>query len=351
MLRLLPMGLFGAFLGALAERFDRRLTLAGMIGVLAATSAVLSLIAWTATLEVWHLAVASFINGIGWAADHPVRRMMIGHVIGLDRLNNAMSIEVAANQASRVAGPALGGILLASYGLTGCFVFNAALGVIAVVASFGLKYRNAPHHSAAGRLLSNIVEGLKAAHADVRLRGVLIVTIVANIFGWPCTSMIPVIAQDNLHLGTRAIGILASTDGFGALIGSLIIAFAARSKHYTPLYICGAAGTMAFMIAFALAPNTPLATIALTAMGLAGAAFTIMQATLVYSYIPPNMHGRILGLLSVCIGVGPFGFLLIGVLAEAIGAKGAVIATCLLGLASLVILRNQWLVLLQKRES
>src|SRR5436190_17075682 len=63
MLRLLPMALFGAFLGALAERFDRRLTLAGLLGMMAAMSAVLAFLAWTGPLAVWQLALGAFING------------------------------------------------------------------------------------------------------------------------------------------------------------------------------------------------------------------------------------------------------------------------------------------------
>ena len=61
MLRLLPMGLFGAFLGALAERFDRRLTLAAMLGLLAATSAALSAVAWIGPLHIWHIALGAFV--------------------------------------------------------------------------------------------------------------------------------------------------------------------------------------------------------------------------------------------------------------------------------------------------
>src|SRR4051812_49793580 len=66
MLRLLPMGLFGAFLGAFVERFDRRLTLAGVLGVMGMNSATLGVIAWRGSLQVWHLAVGSFVNGFGW---------------------------------------------------------------------------------------------------------------------------------------------------------------------------------------------------------------------------------------------------------------------------------------------
>ena len=105
MLRLLPMGLFGAFLGAFAERFDRRLTLARVVGLMAVTSATLSVIAWTATLEVWHLALASFINGCGWATDNPLRRMMMGEVMGSDRMATAMALDVGASNASRMVGP------------------------------------------------------------------------------------------------------------------------------------------------------------------------------------------------------------------------------------------------------
>ena len=90
MLRLLPMGLFGAFLGALAERFDRRRTLIGVVLLTGSTSAILALLAWTGRLEVWHLALASFANGCGWATDNPVRRMMMGEVVGREHMGTAM---------------------------------------------------------------------------------------------------------------------------------------------------------------------------------------------------------------------------------------------------------------------
>src|SRR5581483_5666492 len=78
MLRLLPMGLFGAVLGALAERIERRSALVGVVILMGGTSLTLGLLAYSGRLEVWHLAVASFINGCGWATDNPVRRVMIG---------------------------------------------------------------------------------------------------------------------------------------------------------------------------------------------------------------------------------------------------------------------------------
>ena len=82
MLRLLPMGLFGVFLGALAERFDRGKTLLLVVLLMSVTSVVLVILDRTGQLEIWHLALASFINGCGRCTDNPVRRVMIGEVVG-----------------------------------------------------------------------------------------------------------------------------------------------------------------------------------------------------------------------------------------------------------------------------
>jgi len=82
-------------------------------------SIVVALLAWANALEVWHLALASFISGLTWTTDNPVRRTMIGEVVGPDRMSAAMSIDVGANNASRVLGPTVGGILLATLGIGG----------------------------------------------------------------------------------------------------------------------------------------------------------------------------------------------------------------------------------------
>ena len=350
MLRMAPMGLFGAFLGALTDRLDRRTGLIFIVSSVLISSSVLAALAQMDRIEVWHLALASFVNGIGWAADHPVRRMMIGDVVGLGRLNRAMSIEVVANQVSRVAGPAIGGITFTAFGLTGCFAIEAAACVAALIAALGVGYRNDPAHAVSSGMFAHIREGLHEAGKDARLRGTLIVTIVFNVFAWPCTSMIPVIGKDNLHLAASGIGILASVDGLGAILASILIAILARPNHYAALYLGGTFVCHLLLIAFALAPSPMPAAAALAVFGLGGAAFTVMQATLVYQLARPAMRGRILGLLAVCIGVAPIGFLQLGILAEAIGAQRAVVATATAGLVVLILVRRFWMPLWRGAE-
>lgn len=342
MLRLVPMSLFGVFLGAAADRVRKHLALIAMVSAQLLTSFVLLLLAYSGQLAVWHLAVASFMNGIGWTADNPVRRVMIGEVVGLEAMGTAMSVDVGTNNASRMLGPTAGGLLLAGFGMVGVFAVSVILSLMALAAALTISRRSIAHPAMAGTALAGIIEGLSFVRRNPHLIGALIVTIVYNLFGWPFTSMVPVIGQDHLHLGAEGVGFLASTDGLGALCGAIALALFARAEHYARLYVGGVASYLVALIGFALAPNVPLATGALVLTGIASAAFSIMQATIVYRSAPPELRSRMLGVLSVCIGVGPIGFLHLGWLADAIGAQLATAVIGLEGLLVLLLTRRFW---------
>ena len=96
---------------------------------------------------------------------------------------------------------------------------------------------------------------------------------------------------------------------------------------------------MVMLIVFALVPNVPIAGAALLLTGVSNAGFSVMQATLIYLAAPPEMRGRMYGVLSVCIGSGPIGFLALGVLADLIGASTA---TALSGVVGLFALAATW---------
>jgi MFS family permease len=339
MLRLLPMGLFGAVLGAIAERIERRTAQIAVIAMMAATSGTLALLAHSGHLAVWQLAVASFINGVGWATDNPVRRVMIGEVVGNQRMGTAMSIDVGTNNASRMLGPTLGGVLFASFGIGGAFLLSVLLYATALLAMLGLRYRNAQAARDGVSVLGRVREGLALVRRDQRLIGVLVVTVVYNVFGWPFTAMVPVIAQDRLHLTPEWIGVLASMDGVGAFVGALLIALFVGPRFYARTYLCGVVSYMILLTAFALARQPVTAATALLLTGVGGAGFSIMQATLVYLAAPAEMRSRVLGVLSVCIGVGPIGFVHLGLMADAIGASSATVVT---GVEGLVVLALTW---------
>lgn len=343
MLRLLPMGLFGVLIGALADRVERTACLAAIMAASAAASAAVALLAWWDVLAVWHLAAAAFLNGLSWAADNPIRRMLVGQVVGPARMGVAMSVDVGANNLSRLLGPTLGGAVFALSGIAGAFALGAVLHAAGLLACLRLAVRSGtvPRAAAQG-VLARISEGFVLALRDRRLRGTLWVTIIFNVWGWPFTALVPVVARESLALSEAATGLLTGMDGLGALASAVALGLLARPAHYAACYVGGVALYLLGILLFALAPGPLLAGAALAVNGLGHSGFSIMQATLVYLAAPADLRARVLGVLTLCIGLGPVGFLHVGLLAEAFGARAACLITAGQGLAALALTWRWW---------
>ena len=342
MLRMLPMGLFGAVIGAASEHLDRRRALVLVVSMSMVVTLALAILASLDAIAVWHLAVASFVNGISWAADHPVRRMMIGDAAGVERVGPALSVDAATNNATRVLGPTLSGVLLAEYGITSVFWFSLALYTLALVAALRIGMRRHAHVARSASFIGSIREGLAWLHRDRRLIGVFVMTIIFNVFGWPATSMVPVIGTDYLDLGPKGVGLLASCDGAGGLLGALLIAAVAPPAWYGRIFVSGVLLYLVLVALFASAPNVPVAAVSLFFAGMFNAGFAVMQSTLVYRAAPVEMRARLLGLVSVCIGTGPIGFLYLGFLAEMFTARTATIALAAQGVLVVLLTRRYW---------
>ncbi len=339
MIRLLPLALFGVAFGALAARIRRRSGLIVTLSTLAATAGVLVVVAAAGQLAVWHLGVASLVNGISWAADNPLRRGLIGDVAGFQRMGAAMALDVGASNASRLVGPGVGGLLLAHSGMAAVFGLAAAMYLGALVAVLHLPDREVPRHTERVSPSATLAAGFIAARASPRLAGALWLTVLYNVFAWPVLSMVPVIGQDRLGLAAEGIGVLASMDGVGTLVGAFALAAFAKPSMHGRLYVGGAVLFLTIMPLFALSTQPLLAGAALLVAGVGQAAFSVMQSTIVFLAAPVERRMQAMGLLTMCIGVGPLGFLMLGWLAEGFGATAAAVVS---SVAGLVVLGCTW---------
>ena len=342
MLRLVPLAVLGVPFGALAARLSRRVGLIVSMAVLSATALALFFIAWLGQLAVWHLAVGSVINGIAWAGDSPLRRGLIGDVAGPLRMGNAMALDVGASNASRLAGPAVGGLLLAHVGMSALFLLCAVLQLVALAAVLRIQHRETPREASITGLKATLAAGFLAARDSPRLAGALWITVLFNIFAWPVLSMVPVIGKDRLGLGADGIGLLASMDGLGSLFGALLLAVLSRPALYGPLYVGGVILFLSVLPVLALSTHVPLSGGALLLLGMGQSAFAVMQSTIVYVAAPPDRRPQAMGLLTMCIGTGPIGFLLLGWLAEHQGASVAAVISAVAGLLVLALSWRWW---------
>lgn len=342
MLRLLPMGLFGALLGAMSDRVERHTALVAVVIVSMLGTGSLAVLASLDAVQVWHLAAASFVNGICWAADNPVRRMSIGEVVGAESMSKAMAVDAGTNNASRVAGPLLSGLLLGQFGIASVFWLGVALYVPSLWSALKVEARSRSPARRTQSILASIGQGFAWLRGDRRIIGIFMITVYFNVFGWPCISMIPVIGTDDLRLDPQGVGMLASADGVGGLIGALLVGALVRQGWQSRVYAAAVATYFGTLIAFALASNGVVGAAALLCTGIMGTSFAIMQSTLVYRHTPHEMRARLFGLLSMCIGTSPIGFFYLGFLSEAIGPRNATVALAAQGIVAMLASFRCW---------
>ena len=350
MLRMLPLALFGAFAGVIAAHFDRRRILLWGLALLSLLAAGLGWLGHVGRLEVWHVAVAAFLAGTVWAMDFPVRRTLIGEIAGPARTGTAMSLDTMASSGTKMAGPIAGGALYAAVGVEGAFLLTAAtygVGCI-VLAAIRLDVPGRLANVAAG-VFSGVREGLAGLRRSPTLVGVLAVTIVFNVWGFPILSMVPVIGKDVLHLSPFEVGLIASMEGLGSLPAAICLALFGRTPQFRRLYMAGVALYLVFALGFALSTNTWLTGALMLGLGVGLASFAAMQSALVLLNAPERLRRQMMGVLSVCIGMGPLGFAHLGLMAAWLGATTACLVVALEGILVFVLVTLRWPGLLSRQ--
>lgn len=348
-LRMLPLALLGALVGALAERFAKsRMLLVGM-GLMVVTSLVLGFLVATERIEVWHLGLGSFLGGVFWTLDLAVRRTLVGDFAGPSRVGMAMSLDTMTGNGTRVIGPLLGGLLLAAIGLNGAFFLGAGLYLLAMVALASLPAEAAVDVARKPHVIRSMLEGFRYIRKNRPLTAVLMVTLVFNLWGFPFMSMVPVIGRDTLGLGAFSVGMLAASEGVGAFLGGLVIAAVAPMSHFRRIFVFGFAALLVMVLVFAQSTWVILSGVCLFAGGLAGAGYAAMQSTLIYLNSPPEMRARMMGVMSVFIGIAPIGFLHVGLMADVLGAPATVTIISLEGLVALLFVYLRWPLLSERQ--
>jgi len=347
MFRLLPMALFGAFGGVIAQRFKR-------LNILRCTSAAVVfyalLIAWladTGAIAVWHLALGAFVSGLAWTTDFPVRRTLMGDIAGPERVGRAMSLDILVGAVTRTIGPLLGGWLYVQLGLEGAFLLAALLyflGWLLLIfrRAFVINARRDEVVASTQGVISSLREGFIALSSSQTLPGIIAVTVVFNLWGFPFVSMVPVMGREILGLDAVGVGWLVSAEGAGALIGAIALSLFARSQHSRQLYVAGVLFYCACAIGFGQSPWIWLSAVLLLAVGMASAAFGAMQSALVLMNAPDGKERPMMGILSVAIGTAPLGFLHIGVLANWLGVRGACTLVAVEGLIAMALVLWRW---------
>ena len=335
-----PRPVLSLYAGHIADRFNRRLILI-IVHSAYLLSAVMILVALaTDHIGHWFIFGTILFQGTAKVMDDPSRRTAILDLSGEARLANAMSLETINNNAGKIIGPVLGGILIAVTGFIGAYAVIAILDIVALILMIKLRL---PSRTRNERLdlpvWGSLLQGIQYSIRNRMVLGVLAVSLVMNGLVFPIQYFIPVIASEVLSVSTVLGGILGSADGIGNLIGASMIAMKRNINRHGILFVGGA---LVIAIAVTLVAWSPwfLISFALLLVGGWGqAGFSTMQATIVLLASHQELRGRTQGAQGLVNGLGHLiGGYEIGAIASAFGITLAIGLNAGVGIVLLIVL-------------
>jgi MFS family permease len=335
--RSLPFLLFGFMGGTVADRFGRRKVIVAAQAVNFVVYVSLTALTYFDRLQVWHLAVAAMAIGSAWSFDWPARRALLPDLIGKKNTVEAMLLENFVQGCSRMLGPFIAGVLVATTGPLGCLALMMVLSGAALISVRQLSKQQIQRENMRPLVSPWTVLGqsLRYVGSSQTLLGVILITVVLNLLMIPYMTLLPVFARDVLSQGPVGLGLLSTASGIGSFMGLFMTNYLRRYVSNGWILTGGTFGMSIALVIFSQSAIYELSWAMLLLTGIGQACFGIMQSSIILLTASDEMRGQTMGVLVLAIGSDPFGKLMTGGMAEnlgapmAVGIQAAVAALCL----------------------
>jgi MFS family permease len=332
-LQFLPMLLFGAWGGLLADRIPKRRLLIATQVVMALPAVGLLAVSAAGIVTPAMVYVAAFARGAVLAVDNPTRQSFVIELVGAERVVNAVSLNSVLVQTARILGPALAGILIATVGVVPCFALNILTFVAMIAALWSMDPAQLDTPPVAPRERGAIRAGLRYVRATPELAVPLALMALVGTFGFNFQVVLPLLATFSFEGGAGAYAALVSAMGVGSVAGALVTG--ARGRTGPRLIAAAALAFGATALLAAAMPTLAFEVLALIGLGAAAVTFAAAVNSTLQLAVSPEMRGRVMALYSVVfIGTTPIGGPLAGWLAESYDPRVALLLAAASGLAA-----------------
>lgn len=318
--RFAPLVLLGPWGGLIADRSDKRRLLTLTQAVAGLLALLLALLYWVHAISLIPLLCIVIALGLVNVVDNPARQSLINNLVPRRLLGNAVALNSVSMNFSRIVGPGVGGLLIATLGIGACFLING-LSFGAVIASLvamraGELYPSQRETRARGQVRA----GLRYAVRTPAVLAPLVMVAVAGTFAWEFQVSLPLITVNTFHTGPTAYGVVMSCLGVGSIAGALVAArrhrFGIRSLAWSSM-LWGV-----LIVIAALSPDMPVLYVTIAVVGSAAITFNSSAKTLLQLSSDAAMRGRVMSLWSIAWqGSTVVGGPVVGAVADALGAR------------------------------
>jgi len=319
----LPNIIFSPLGGVVADRFDRRHLLIGTQTIYMTTATLLGILTTLHIIAVWQIFLVALINGTFNSAGQPAWQAFIGDLVRQEQLKQGIALNSVQFNLSRVIGPALGGISIGLFGIAGSYYLNALSYVAVLIPLILMRPDHKQYTNRQQSMWRSLREGLTYVKRRPTLQIILLLQFTIAFLVFPYATLLPIFARDIFHIGAPGLGLLNVASGMGALTGAILLMLLSqgleRGRPFL-LALCVVGGLAS--IAFALSHILDVSLLILMVLGSCTVMSGIVTNGTLQILTPVEMRGRVLSIwIMVAFGLGPFGNLLAGWVAQSFGAR------------------------------
>ena len=322
----IPTLLLSPVAGTAADRYSRKLQILVAQGIDGLMFVALALLIFTGEIQPWHVYATAFGMAIVQPFQQPARAAMIADVVPSSHLTNAIGLNSIIFNVARSTGPALAGVLIATFGTGGAYATQAVFYALATIWTVRLRPVESSSRGHSGHGVSfgqSIIEGWKFSWKNETVRTALLVVMFASLFIAPFVTLLPIFARDILGVGATGQGLLLTAMGVGALVTAVIIAFFG-DRMPRGIYMLGGVALFGLsVVAFAASPWFQLSMALMVIVGFANVCSHALVQTVIQTYSPSEFRGRAIAVFHMSNVVMTLGSMLIGALATLWGAQWA----------------------------
>jgi MFS family permease len=310
-LQFLPMLVLGAPAGVLADRFDNRRLLLATSALSGLLAVVFGVVAATGHVTIWWIDALTLMLGLVLAVERPAMQAILFQLVGPELLPNAVAANGTINSVSRLIGPAIAGVLIATVGVSTGFFVNAASYLVVIAALLALRSSELVDRPLVGRAKGKLREGFAYVRANPEVaRPLLVMTVVGTLaLNFPTT--FPSMVRFGFHRGAGSVGTAMSVSAIGSILGGIYIA--GVKPHPRRTLAIALAGFAAGCVVLSLAPGYwPFVALSIP-LGFASASFQSVNTVVLQQATEPSMQGRVMALHQMAwFGSTPIGAILMG---------------------------------------
>jgi MFS family permease len=332
----IPTFLLAPFAGVIVDRIDRRSVLIWTQAIAMIQSLLLAVLTLTHHINIMEVLALSILQGSVNAFDMPGRQsFMIEMVEDRADLSNAIAINSSMVNLARLVGPALAGILIAATNEGWCFAIDGISYIAVIISLLMMCVKPAAQAESSTSMMEQLREGWSYVANFSPVRTILLLFALLSLMGWPFMVLMPVFAAQVLHGGPHTLGFLMGAVGVGSLTSALLLVVRRSVRGLTSVIPVAAAifGTGLILFGFSHAVWLSMLMMLFTGFGMMQG--TTASNTIIQTLVDGKMRGRVMSFYTMAfVGMAPFGSLLAGALAHAIGAQRTVIFSgvmCVLG--------------------